>query len=116
MLGLGDAGGEPMAAARQKGQSNNEGANMSRRSVLTQIAAFPLVVAASSSSMAAEPKAPLKIMMKSAWGSDGPTKAAFPFLHARGVTDTDLAQWGAKFGNPTIFVGLVEWADRVITE
>lgn len=35
---------------------------------------------------------------------------------ARGVTQTDLARWGAKFGNPTIFVSLVEWADRVITE
>src|ERR1700682_1305000 len=117
---------------------------------------------------------PLKIMMKSAWGSDDPTKAAFPFLHghalaeaghevqifllgeavslmrssvvkavvpvgwpplaealdkvvakkiqiyacgacsrARGVTDADLAPWNAKFGNPTIFVGLVEWADRI---
>src|SRR6201996_7828236 len=114
----------------------------------------------------------LKIFMKSAWGSDDPTKAAFPFLHgnalaeaghtvqifllgegvglmrsaeahavvpvgwpplvealqkavtnkiqiyacgacsrARGVTDSDLAQWGAKFGNPAIFVSLVEWAD-----
>ena len=120
---------------------------------------------------------PLKIMMKSAWGSDDPTKAAFPFLHghalaeaghevqifllgeavsvmrksvasavvpvgwpplaetlekvvakhiqiyacgaccrARGVAETDLTQWGAKFGNPTIFVSLVEWADRIITE
>jgi predicted peroxiredoxin len=116
-------------------------------------------------------------MMKSAWGSDDPTKAAFPFLHghalaeaghtvqmfllgeavslmrlslakavvpvgwppleetlqrvvakkiqifacgaysrARGVTDAYLAQWGAKFGNPTVFVSLVEWADRIITE
>jgi sulfur relay (sulfurtransferase) complex TusBCD TusD component (DsrE family) len=35
---------------------------------------------------------------------------------ARGVADSDLAQWGAKFGNPTIFVSLVEWADRVIAE
>jgi sulfur relay (sulfurtransferase) complex TusBCD TusD component (DsrE family) len=35
---------------------------------------------------------------------------------ARGIVDTDLAQWGAKFGNPTIFVSLVEWADRIITE
>jgi len=116
-------------------------------------------------------------MMKSAWGSDDPTKAAFPFLHglalseaghnvqifllgeavslmrkslaeavvpvgwpplaetmqkvaarqvaiyacgacsrARSVTESDLAQWGAKFGNPQIFVSLIEWADRVITE
>jgi predicted peroxiredoxin len=119
----------------------------------------------------------LKVMMKSAWGSDDPTKAAFPFLHglalseaghsvqifllgeavslmrasvaaavvpegwpplgetmrkvadrkiqiyacgacsrARAVLQTDLDAWGAKFGNPTIFVSLVEWADRVITE
>ena len=35
---------------------------------------------------------------------------------ARGVTDADLAQWGAKFGNLTIFVSPVEWADRIITE
>ena len=35
---------------------------------------------------------------------------------ARGVSETDVTQWGFKFGNPTIFVGLVEWADRIITE
>jgi sulfur relay (sulfurtransferase) complex TusBCD TusD component (DsrE family) len=35
---------------------------------------------------------------------------------ARAVSETDLANYGAKYGNPTIFVGLVEWADRVITE
>jgi sulfur relay (sulfurtransferase) complex TusBCD TusD component (DsrE family) len=122
-------------------------------------------------------KTPLKIMIKSAWGSDDPTKAAFPFAHglalseaghevqifimgeavvlmrksvaeavtpvgwpkvaetlekvaarhipifacgacsrARGVTEADLGNYGAKYGNPTIFVSLVEWADRVITE
>ncbi|HEV7611025.1 MAG TPA: hypothetical protein VGO37_04035 [Steroidobacteraceae bacterium] len=71
---------------------------MSRRSALTQLAALPLMMAAGAAS-AAETKLPLKIMMKSAWGSDA-----------------DLAQWGAKFGNPTIFVSLVEWADRIITE
>ncbi|MBZ5656660.1 MAG: DsrE family protein [Acidobacteriia bacterium] len=119
----------------------------------------------------------MKIMMKNAWGSDDPTKAAFPFSHglalagaghevqiyllgeavvlmrkavassvtpvgwppvgdflgklaakkvtiyacracarARGVTEEDLANWSAKFGNPAILVSLVEWADRVITE
>jgi predicted peroxiredoxin len=149
---------------------------MSRRHALTQLAALPLMIAAGSAG-AAETKSPLKIMMKSAWGSDDPTKAAFPFLHghalaeaghtvqifllgeavnlmrlpvakavvpvgwppleetmqkivakkvqifacgacsrARGVTDGDLVPWGAKFGNPAIFVSLVEWADRVITE
>ena len=35
---------------------------------------------------------------------------------ARGVVDADLANWGAQFGNPKIFVSLIEWADRVITE
>jgi sulfur relay (sulfurtransferase) complex TusBCD TusD component (DsrE family) len=35
---------------------------------------------------------------------------------ARSVGESDLSQWGAKFGNPTIFVSLVEWADRIITE
>ena len=35
---------------------------------------------------------------------------------ARGVTEADLSQWDAKFGNPTIFVSLVAWADGIITE
>lgn len=35
---------------------------------------------------------------------------------ARGVTEADLANWGAQFGSPKIFVSLVEWADRIITE
>lgn len=40
---------------------------MSRRNALTQLAALPLMMAAGLS-VAAEPKLPLKIMMKSAWG------------------------------------------------
>jgi sulfur relay (sulfurtransferase) complex TusBCD TusD component (DsrE family) len=35
---------------------------------------------------------------------------------ARGVTEADLANYGAKYGNPTIFVSLIEWADHIITE
>ncbi len=35
---------------------------------------------------------------------------------ARGITEADLATWGAKYGNPTIFVSLVEWCDRVMSE
>jgi predicted peroxiredoxin len=34
-----------------------------------------------------EPKKSLKIMIKSAWGSDDPTKAAFPFLHGSALAD-----------------------------
>ncbi len=143
---------------------------------LAKMAALPLVATGSALEGQASRK-PLNIMMKSAWGSDDPTKAAFPFLHgfalaeaghnvqffllgeavslmrkslanavtpvgwppvgetldklaakhiqiyacgacsrARGVTEADLNNYGAKYGNPTIFVSLVEWADRVITE
>jgi|SRR5215470_13451506 len=149
---------------------------MIRRSFLRKLAAVPFIAATGSATAAAE-TAKLKILMKSAWGSDDPTKAAFPFLHAdalseaghnvqifllgeavslmrksvanavvpvgwppltevlgkivakkipiyacgacsraRGVTEVDLAEYGAKFGNPKIFVSLIEWADKVITE
>src|SRR5258708_3452376 len=46
----------------------------------------------------------------------GPIYACGACSRARGVTEDDLANFGAKFGNPPIFVSLVEWADRVITE
>ena len=149
---------------------------MIRRSFLRKLAAAPFFAAAAVAPAGTNPTK-LKILMKSAWGSDDPTKAAFPFLHgdalseaghevqifllgeavslmrksvanavvpvgwpplaevlgklvakkisiyacgacsrARGVTETDLAEYGAKFGNPKIFVSLVEWADRIITE
>jgi predicted peroxiredoxin len=147
-----------------------------RRSFLKYLAALPFVATAGAGTPGAT-GAKLKIMIKSAWGSDDPTKAAFAFLHgdalseaghevqifllgeavslmrksvansvvpvgwpplsealskiaakkipiyacgacsrARGVTETDLTEYGAKFGNPKIFVSLVEWADRIITE
>ena len=149
---------------------------MIRRSFLKKLAALPLVAAAVPAT-ARSSTTKLKIMVKSAWGSDDPTKAAFPFLHgdalseaghevqifllgeavslmrksvanavvpvgwpplsealskiaakeipiyacgacsrARGVTEADLTEYGAKFGNPKIFVSLVEWADKIITE
>jgi len=148
---------------------------MARRSFLSGLLALPALGLSGLAQQDTHKQ--LKIMMKSAWGSDDPTKAAFPFLHglalseaghsvqifllgeavsvmrksvatsivpvgwpplvqtlenvvarkitlyacgaccrARAVSEADLSQWGAKFGNPTIFVSLVEWADRVITE
>ncbi|HTT85352.1 MAG TPA: DsrE family protein [Rhizomicrobium sp.] len=154
-----------------------ESANIWRRGLISRLALIPFLAGAVADARADEPKKPLKIMFKSAWGSDDPTRAAFPFLHgnalaeaghtvqifllgegvslmrssvahavvpvgwppladalqravangiqiyacgacslARGVTDADLTQWGAKFGNPAIFVSLVEWSDRIITE
>ena len=153
---------------------------MIRRQLLSkipQLIGFSVLGLRAGNAQETTARKPLKIMMKSAWGSDDPTKAAFPFLHghalaeaghevqifllgeavslmrkslasavvpvgwpplaealdkvvakhiqiyacgacsrARGVTETDLSQWGAKFGSPPIFVSLVEWADRIITE
>jgi predicted peroxiredoxin len=152
---------------------------MARRAFLSQLAkmaALPFL-AASGTLAAQSTSKHLKILMKSAWGSDDPTKAAFPFSHglalaeaghevqiyllgeavvlmrkvvadavtpvgwpavgevlsklkarqvkiyacgacsrARGVTDADLANYGAQFGSPPVFVSLIEWADHIITE
>ena len=150
---------------------------MERRRLVSWLSAIPLLALNLGTGQEPQKTQKLKIMMKSAWGSDDPTRAAFPFLHslalaeaghevqifllgestyimrkatvdamtpvgwpplhetlekvaarhipifacaaccrARGVTEADLSQWGAKFGSPAIFVSLVEWSDRVITE
>jgi sulfur relay (sulfurtransferase) complex TusBCD TusD component (DsrE family) len=118
-----------------------------------------------------------KILVKSAWGSDDPTKAAFAFLHsnaltearhevqifllgeavslmrdavansvvpvgwpplaeilgktislhipihvcgvcvnARGVPESDLVGKNATIANPSVLVGLIEWADKLLSE
>jgi predicted peroxiredoxin len=141
---------------------------------LTQLVALPFLALGVKGQ---ESKKALKIMMRSSWGTDDPTRASFVFAHglalsdaghevqifltgdatylmrkatsdavipigwpplselrekivakhipvfscgvcsrARGVSETDLANWGAKFGNPAIFVSLVEWADRILAE
>ena len=148
---------------------------MARRSFLSGLLVLPALGMAALAEQATRRQ--LKILIKSAWGSDDPTKAAFPFLHglalseaghsvqifllgeavsvmrrsvanaivpvgwpplaetldkvvtrripiyacgacsrARSVSEDDLKQWSAKFGSPPIFVSLVEWADKVITE
>ncbi len=51
---------------------------MARRTFLAQLAGLPFFL---KSANADEAKKPLKILMKSAWGSDDPTRAAFPFSH-----------------------------------
>jgi predicted peroxiredoxin len=147
---------------------------MARRRFLSQLLGLPFLALGTK---AQESKKVLKIMMRSSWGTDDPTRASFVFAHslaladaghevqifltadatylmrkvtadavtaigwgslgqlrdkivakhiqvfscgacsrARGITEADLATWGAKFGNPTIFVSLVEWCDRVMSE
>jgi hypothetical protein len=58
-----------------------EDLTMERRLLFSWLAGLP-VLALTSARGLQEPKAQkLKIMMKSAWGSDDPTRAAFPFIH-----------------------------------
>jgi len=60
--------------------------HMARRDFLRQLLALPLMGSVSAMGQAASHKT-LNIMMKSAWGSDDPTKAAFPFLHGAACAD-----------------------------
>jgi len=57
---------------------------MARRRFLAQLAGLPLLALPIK---AEEPKKPLKIMMKSAWGSDDPTRASFAFAHGLALAD-----------------------------
>jgi predicted peroxiredoxin len=57
---------------------------MARRQFLAQLLGVPLF---SLGMKTEEPKKSLKVMMKSAWGSDDPTKAAFPFLHGLALAE-----------------------------
>jgi predicted peroxiredoxin len=59
---------------------------------------------------------PLKETFEKIVAAKIPVFACGACSRSRGVTETDVTQWGFKFGNPTIFVGLVEWADRIIAE
>ena len=57
---------------------------MARRQFLSQLLGLPLLSLRVNTD---EPKKTLKVMMKSAWGSDDPTKAAFPFLHGLSLAE-----------------------------
>ena len=61
--------------------------SMARRSFLRQLVALPFAGFASSSFGQGTAHKALNIMMKSAWGSDDPTKAAFPFLHGLALSE-----------------------------
>lgn len=58
---------------------------MARRNFLRQLAGVSFLTATGST--AQEAKKPLKIMMKSAWGSDDPTRASFPFIHGLALAE-----------------------------
>jgi predicted peroxiredoxin len=52
---------------------------MERRSLLSRLAAAPLLVLGTK--QASAPPKKLKVLMKSAWGPEDPTRASFPFSH-----------------------------------
>src|SRR6202166_117472 len=57
---------------------------MARREFLAQLSALPFLAWGSK---AEQSKKSLKIMMKSAWGPDEPTRAAFPFTHGLALAE-----------------------------
>src|SRR5262245_29969021 len=58
---------------------------MLRRLFLSRLAALPLFGALAQASE--QGRKPLKIMMKSAWGSDDPTRASFVFAHGLALAE-----------------------------
>lgn len=59
---------------------------MLRRLFLSRLVGLPLFGPLSNQATTQAHK-PLKIMMKSAWGSDDPTRASFPFLHGLALAE-----------------------------
>lgn len=57
---------------------------MARRTFLAQLAGLPFLALGAK---AEDAKKPLKIMMKSAWGPDDPTRASFPFAHGLALAE-----------------------------
>jgi hypothetical protein len=56
-------------------------------SKLPQLFGLGVLGLTSAKAQVAETHKPLKIMMKSAWGSDDPTRASFPFAHGLALSD-----------------------------
>src|SRR5262244_2394266 len=57
---------------------------MARRRFLSQLLALPFLTLGTK---AQESKKALKIMMRSSWGTDDPTRASFVFAHALALAD-----------------------------
>jgi predicted peroxiredoxin len=61
---------------------------MVRRKLLSQLACLPFfALGAAKAQEPSKAAKSLKIMMKSAWGSDDPTRASFPFAHGLALAD-----------------------------
>jgi predicted peroxiredoxin len=60
---------------------------MERRRLFSWLAGLPLFAWSSVNGQEAPAAKKLKIMMKSAWGSDDPTRASFVFAHGLALAD-----------------------------
>jgi len=60
---------------------------MKRRMLFSRLAALPFAALASLQAQTPPPKRKLKIVMRSSWGSDDPTRASFPFIHGLVLAD-----------------------------
>ena len=68
-------------------QKGTQEETMDRRGLFSRLAGVPLLALAGASTQGQSKTQKLKIMMKSAWGSDDPTRASFPFLHGLALAD-----------------------------
>jgi predicted peroxiredoxin len=60
---------------------------MNRRTLFTRLSAVPLFAWRAANWQQPDKTVKLKIMMKSAWGSDDPTRASFPFVHGLALAE-----------------------------
>ena len=60
---------------------------MERRALFPWLAGLPLAAFSLVRGQEASPTKKLKIMMKSAWGSDDPTRASFAFIHGLALAE-----------------------------
>jgi predicted peroxiredoxin len=60
---------------------------MDRRTLFPWLAAVSLLASNLAVGQETRKSPKLKIMMKSAWGSDDPTRASFPFVHGLALAD-----------------------------
>ncbi len=56
-------------------------------SKLTKLAGLSFLALGSAGAQATAPKKKLNILMRGTWGSDDPTRASFPFVHALVLAD-----------------------------
>ena len=61
---------------------------MARRQFLSQLLGLPFLALGAKPQ---EPKKTLKILMRSSWGTDDPTRASFVFAHALALADAGHA-------------------------